>query len=85
MAKVGLKVTAINASTHDEASRLHNEELWVTVRTNGDVVLTGLKQLKCAEFEKAVRDDIFWARTCGLGFDEVHLLNVWGWQFRIGV
>ena len=54
MAKVGLKVTAINASTHDEASRLHKEELWVTVRTNGNVVLAGPEQLKCAEFEKAV-------------------------------
>ena len=36
MAKVGLKVTAINASTRDEASRLRNEELWVIVRTNGE-------------------------------------------------
>ena len=54
----------------------------MTVRTNGNVVLAGPEQLKCAKFEKAVRDDIFWARTCGLGFDEVHLLNVWGRQFR---
>lgn len=84
MAKVGLKVAAINASTRDKASRLRNdsEDLWVTVRTNGDIVPAGPEQLKCAEFEKAVRDDIFWARTCGLGFDEVHLLNVWGRQFR---
>jgi hypothetical protein len=82
MAKVGLKVNAINASTRDEASRLRNEELWVTARTHGNVVLAGPEQLTCAEFEKAVRDDIFWARTCGLGFDEVHLLNVWGRQFR---
>ena len=82
MAKVGLKVTAINSLTHDQVLRLHNEELWVTACTNGDVIPTGPKQLKCANFEKAVWDDIFWARTCGLGFVEVHLLNVWGQQFH---
>ena len=82
MAKVGLEVAAINASTRDEASRLHNEELWVTARTTGNVILAGPEQLKCKEFEKAVRDNIFWARVCGLGFDEVHLLNVWGPCFR---
>ena len=27
-------------------------------------------------------DNVFWARACGLGFDEVHLLNVWGPQFH---
>ena len=63
MAKVGLKFTAISASTRDEASRLHNEELWVTVHTSGNVVLAGPEQFKCAEFEKAVQDNIFWTRT----------------------
>lgn len=79
MAKVGLEVVAINASTRGEASRLRNEELWVTARTTGNVILAGPEQRK--EFEKAVRDDIFWARVCGLGFYEVHLLNVWGRAF----
>ena len=82
MSKIGLRVAAINASTHDEASCLRNEELWVTARAQGNVILAGPEQLKSAEFEKAVRDDVFWARTCGLGFDEVHLLNVWGRQFH---
>jgi len=54
MAKVGLKVTAINSLTRDQALHLHNEELWVTARTKGDVVPAGPEQLKCAEFEKAV-------------------------------
>ena len=62
---------AINASTRNEASHIHNEELWVTAHTHINVILAGPEQLKCAEFEKAVRDNIFWARTCGLGFNEV--------------
>jgi len=82
MTKVGLNVVAINSTTRDEGLRLRNEELWVTVRTNGNVIVAGPEQLKCNEFEKAVRDDKFWARTCGLGFDEVQVLNVWGPQFR---
>ena len=82
MLRVGLRAAAINASTCNEASHIHNEELWVTAHTHINVILAGPEQLKCAEFEKAVRDDIFWARTCSLGFDEVHLLNVWCWQFR---
>ena len=82
MLRVGLRAAAINASTRNEASHIHNEELWVTAHTHINVILAGPEQLKCAEFEKAVRDDIFWARTCSLGFDEVHLLNVWCWQFR---
>ena len=49
---------------------------------NGNVIVAGPEQLECNEFEKAVRDDKFWARMCGLGFDEVQLLNVWGPQFR---
>jgi len=54
---------------------------WVTACTNSDIVLAGPGQLKCAEFEKAVQDYIFWAHTCGLGFDEVHLLNMWVGSF----
>jgi hypothetical protein len=76
MAKVGLKVTAINTLTHNETLHLCNEELWVTVCTNCDIVLAAPEQLKCAKFEKAVQDNIFWAHMCRLGFDEVHLLNV---------
>ena len=82
MSQVGLEVIAINSSTRDEALRLRQEELWVTVRTRGNVIVTGPEQLKSKEFEKTVLNDIFWAHTCGLGFDEVHLLNVWGPQFR---
>jgi hypothetical protein len=51
-------------------------------RTKCNVILAGPEQLKCKEFEKAVRDDKFWARVCGLGFEKVHLLNVWGPHFR---
>ena len=42
------------------------------------VVVAGPEQLKLKEFEQALLDDVFWARVCGLGFDKVHLLNVWG-------
>jgi hypothetical protein len=82
MSKVGLDVIAINSSTRDEASRHLQEELWVTAQSQGNIIVAGPEQLKTKEFEKTVIDDVFWARTCGLGFDEVHLLNVWGPRFR---
>ena len=78
MSKVGLEVTAINSSTWDEALRHQQEELWVTVHTSGNVIVASPEQLKSKEFEKTVLNDVFWAQTCGLGFNEVHLLNVWG-------
>jgi superfamily II DNA helicase RecQ len=81
MSQVGLEVIAINSSTHNKASRLRQEGLWVTVRTHGNIIVAGPEQLKSKEFKKTVLNDIFWACTCGLGFDEVHLLNVWGPQF----
>ena len=82
MSKVGLDVIAINSSTRDDASRHQQEELWMTACSQGNVIVAGPKQLKSKEFEKTVIDDVFWARTCGLGFDEVQLLNVWGPRFR---
>jgi superfamily II DNA helicase RecQ len=82
MSQVGLEVTAINSSTRDEASRLRQEELWVTIRAHGNVVVAGPEQLKLKDFEKALLDNAFWARTCELGFDEVHILNIWGPRFR---
>jgi len=82
MSQVGLEVIAINSSTRDEASRHRHEELWLTARSHGNVIVAGPEQLKSKEFEKAVLDEVFWARTCGLGFDEIHLLNVWGPSFR---
>ena len=82
MDQVGINVMAINSSTHDEASRLREEELWVTVRANGNTIVAGPEQLKSKEFEQVLLDDVFWARVCGLGFDKVHLLNIWGPRFR---
>ena len=82
MSKVGLDVIAINSSTCDDALRHQQEELWVTVRSQGNVIVAGPEQLKSKEFERTVINDVFWARTCGLGFNEVHLLNVWGPRFR---
>jgi superfamily II DNA helicase RecQ len=82
MDQVGIKVIPINSSTQDEASRLREEELWVTARANGNAIVAGPEQLKSREFEQALLDDVFWAWVCGLGFDEVHLLNVWGPHFR---
>ena len=73
---------AINAQTRSDAQRLRNEELWTTARTKPNIILTGPEQLKCAEFEKALRDEEFFTRVCGTGFDEVHLLNTWGASFR---
>jgi len=45
------------------------------------VIVASPKQLKSKEFEKAVLDEVFWAQICGLGFDEIHLLNIWGPSF----
>jgi superfamily II DNA helicase RecQ len=82
MNRVGIDAKAINSSSRDEALRLREEELWVTARMRGNVIVAGPEQLKSKEFEKSVLSDEFWARTCGLRFDEVHLLNIWGPCFR---
>ncbi|KAJ7219863.1 P-loop containing nucleoside triphosphate hydrolase protein [Mycena rebaudengoi] len=82
MTKLGLKVLAINSQTRSEAQRLRNEDLWLTARTHPNVILAGPEQLKSADFKKALRDDDFFQRFCGTGFDEVHLLNSWGAGFR---
>jgi superfamily II DNA helicase RecQ len=82
MCRVGIEAIAINSSTRDEVSHLREEELWVTTRTQGNVIVAGPEQLKSKEFEKSVLSNEFWARTCGLRFDEVHLLNIWGPRFR---
>ena len=39
------------------------------------------EQLKLKEFEQALLDDLFWVQVCGLEFNEVHLLNIWGPHF----
>jgi len=46
MAKLDLKVFAINSQSRDEALRLRNEELWVTARTIPNVIFAGPEQLK---------------------------------------
>ena len=48
----------------------------------GNIIIAGPEQLKSKKFKKTVIDYIFWAWTCELGFDEVHLLNVWGPHFQ---
>ncbi|KAJ7136424.1 P-loop containing nucleoside triphosphate hydrolase protein [Mycena crocata] len=82
MRSVGLNAIAINSNTREEAQRLRQEELWVTSRKEVNVIVAGPDQLKSDEFEKALRDDHFFNRSCGVGFDEVHLLNAWGRHFR---
>lgn len=82
MSSVGLRALAINSDTRHEAQRLHQEELWVTSRKAVNVIVAGPEQLTTDEFEKSLRDKYFYDRCCGVGFDEVHLLNVWGPQFR---
>ncbi|KAJ6503102.1 P-loop containing nucleoside triphosphate hydrolase protein [Mycena vulgaris] len=82
MTSVGLDALAINSSTREEALRLRNEELWVTARKSVNVIIAGPEQLKSDQFEKALRDEKFFDRCCGTGFDEVHLLNTWGARFR---
>ncbi|KAJ7143647.1 hypothetical protein C8R46DRAFT_1200128 [Mycena filopes] len=82
MRSVGLSAVAINNETREEALRLGKEELWVTARKSVNVILAGPEQLKSDGFERALRDDVFYNRCCGTGFDEVHLLNAWGPRFR---
>ncbi|KAJ7865756.1 hypothetical protein B0H14DRAFT_3442790 [Mycena olivaceomarginata] len=82
MRALGLNALAINAETRSEARRESKDDLWMIARTKPNVVLTGPEQLKSADFEKALRDDDFYHRICGTGFDEVHLLNTWGVTFR---
>lgn len=69
---------AINSESWDEAQRLQNEELWVMAQTKPNVIIAGPEQLKSMEFEKSLCDTELCDRSCGMGFDEVHLLNVWG-------
>jgi hypothetical protein len=82
MSKVGLDVITINSLTCDDTLRHQQEELWVTVYLQGNIIIAGPEQLKSKKFKKTVIDYIFWAWTCELGFDEVHLLNVWGPHFQ---
>ncbi|KAJ7127278.1 P-loop containing nucleoside triphosphate hydrolase protein, partial [Mycena crocata] len=72
---------AINSETRSIARR-HNQDQWVLARTEPNVILTGPEQLKTADFEKTLRDKSFNERICGMGCDEVHLLNSWGTTFR---
>lgn len=82
MSQVGIKVSAINSETRNNVLRRENVELWVKARTEPNVIIAGPEQLKCKEFEQALQHEPFYDRCCGLGFDEVHLLNVWGPHFR---
>ncbi|KAG9224183.1 hypothetical protein CCMSSC00406_0006851 [Pleurotus cornucopiae] len=78
----GIRNLAINAQTRDEASRLQNEELWDIARNYPHVIVAGPEQLKSKAFERSLAVKGFYDRICGLGFDEVHLLNSWGRAFR---
>ncbi|KAF4596164.1 hypothetical protein EYR40_008154 [Pleurotus pulmonarius] len=82
MKAMGLETTAINSLTRDEANRRQNEELWQTARKSFSVIISGPEQLRSREFASALDDDDFSRRICGVGFDEVHLLNSWGRSFR---
>ncbi|KAJ7603934.1 hypothetical protein B0H17DRAFT_890892, partial [Mycena rosella] len=82
MRSVNLSALAINSEICYEALTANNEDLWVTARKDINVIVAGLEQLKSDNFEKALRNDNFYNRSCGVGFDEVHLLNVWGPYFR---
>ncbi|KAJ7480358.1 P-loop containing nucleoside triphosphate hydrolase protein [Mycena galericulata] len=82
MTAVGLSALAINSTTCAEALTMRDEDLWLTARKGVNVVVAGPEQLKSDKFELALRDDMFFNRCCGVGFDEVHLLNVWGPRFR---
>ncbi|KAJ7720543.1 P-loop containing nucleoside triphosphate hydrolase protein [Mycena metata] len=82
MESVGLSALAINSNTCGEAMTLRNEDLWVTARKDVNVLVAGPEQLKSDNFAKALADEHFFNRCCGVGFDEIHLLNVWGPRFR---
>lgn len=82
MTTLGLKVSVINADTADEAQRLRNEDLWVAARAEPTIIIAGPEQLTSDGFKLALRDEEFYNRICGVGFDEIHLLNVWGPYFR---
>ncbi|KAJ7108022.1 hypothetical protein C8R43DRAFT_1163484 [Mycena crocata] len=82
MVAMGLDALAINSETRSQAHTRGEEDLWILARSKPNVILTGPEQLKSADFEKALRDDEFYNRICGTGFDEVHLLNSWGVSFR---
>ncbi|KAJ6506521.1 hypothetical protein C8R45DRAFT_816808 [Mycena sanguinolenta] len=82
MRGVNLSALAINSETCYEALTANDEDLWVTARKDINVIIAGPEQLKSDNFEKALRDDHFYNRSCGTGFDELHLLNVWGPSFR---
>ena len=82
MSKVGLDVITINSLTCDNTLRYQQEELWVTVYLQGNIIVAGPEQLKSKKFKKNVIDYIFWAWKCELGFDEVHLLMCGGPIFK---
>lgn len=81
MSSLGLKASVINADTADEAQHIRNEDLWVAARAEPTIIIAGPEQLKSKGFELALRDEELYNRICGVGFDEIHLLNVWGPYF----
>ncbi|KAF7371951.1 hypothetical protein MVEN_00053100 [Mycena venus] len=70
MRSVNLSALAINSDTCYEALTANNEDLWLTARKDINVIVAGPEQLKSDNFEKALRDDYFYNRSCGVGFDE---------------
>jgi hypothetical protein len=60
MDQAGINVVPINSATHNAASCLQEEELWVMVQMNGNAIVASLEQLKLKEFEQALLNDLFW-------------------------
>ncbi|KAJ8463000.1 hypothetical protein ONZ51_g10537 [Trametes cubensis] len=77
----GIRSLVINRETLATA-RGKKTSLWVIARTDISILLLSPEQLASPGFESLLRHPAFYSRICGLGLDELHLLDSWGLGFR---
>jgi hypothetical protein len=81
MAKLGVSAVMINADSV-ASSRIRGENLWIKARTGISMIILGPEQLISKGFQDLLKHEPFFDRVCALGVDEIHLLLMWGLDFR---
>ncbi|KAJ7930250.1 P-loop containing nucleoside triphosphate hydrolase protein [Mycena leptocephala] len=81
MGKLGIAALTINSDTV-AAARLAGKDLWARTRAGISMLILGPEQLISKGFRDLLSHEPFYDRVCALGVDEIHLLVMWGLQFR---
>lgn len=79
---LGLTVLVINHQTLEDARKSRQPSLWIRARQHVSIIILSPEMLASKGFEKLIQHADFSARECGLGVDEIHLLETWGAGFR---